>query len=127
MPAVVDGHHAEAHLLGLVDSDLHRLGHDDYPQAAVRVYGGGSGSFADDSPVGPGVELALAVPVHVVAEHVRHPVRVHATDVGRDENVGGNFAVRARHPHLGEYLSDGVSEWRLVDPYRVRLLDLELV
>ena len=74
-----------------------------------------------------GGELAFAVPVHVGAEHVRYSVCVHAADVGRDENVGGNLAVRVRHSHLGEYLSDGVSEWGLVDAYRVRLLDLELV
>ena len=52
---------------------------------------------------------------------------VDATDVGADEDVGGEIAVVVGNAHLAENLANGVPERGLVDTDRVGLFDLELL
>ena len=96
MPAVGDGDHADAGLVGFFDGDLHGLGGGDDAEAVVGVDGGGRGGLAEDADLGAWVEDALAVTLYVLSEEVGDAVGVYAAEVGGEEDVGGDAGVFSR-------------------------------
>ena len=86
--SVVGDDGGDAHLLRLVDGELHGLGADGEAEAAVAVDRGGGWGVALELPLGGGIDVAALQAGDVGAHHVGDAVRVDAAEVGVEQGVG---------------------------------------
>src|SRR5262249_61749801 len=80
--AVVHGDDTDADRAGLLDRQPHRLGPDHDAEAPLGVDNSGAGRLANHLPARPRIELAGPAVTHVLAQHVRHAVRLDAAQIG---------------------------------------------
>ena len=115
VPAVVHGHHADAHGLRLLDGQAHGLGPDHDAEAPLRVDHRGAGSLAHQPVSRLGLELARLVVLDVHPQHVRHAVRLDAAEVGHGQHVGALRGVLGAHAQLLEDLRHRPAQCRFGD------------